>query len=672
MPQQGRHGVLTAGRTPVDPDPGHVVVVVLAGHGLVPEDPVREAGVPDVLPGHVVEGLRAVVGPHAVDLGHDEPQLGDGSSARVGAERFGDVRPVGSGVDALDDRIAPVRIEVGRADDDPPDVRHPVPALGHEDLGVLPSGRQQRRSVGPLQLHDQRPVGRPAELGDGGLVDSRPLVDVVLMVGGEGDFMHAVGLGVRHQPGAVEVDAVVVDEVGVLLGVHAVRAEPDLAVRHIHAVHAADRPLALGDLILHLPRLAVEHVEVVPAVALGHPDDLPAVVEVVAEPLVGVVEEGLGLLGDHRPRPAGFGVDFDDPVDLVPPLVVLEDDVLAVLPPLQTGEGVGIGEEVVVDDHLPSRLDVQDHRDLFVQPVAGLGVQVGRVLGLELVLGGGFDVVHHPLLTGHHPVDRHLPGVRRPDDGPVGVGVSGRAFPGEHGVVPGVRANFAVGHVVVLDEDLARAVRREDRIGAQVPPELAGACRPGHAARAHAAALAPGRLPLALARVGVQIAPPGGIRGDELDGLLVVGELDPVEREFEGGDLVLGEGGDGGEGCGEALVIESGALGTDIGVHKDEVVPSFDRLPVPEAAGFADPGRAFGDVDDQTLEAVSEAVRSLVVGKRALGSRREGCAERGEGQDQGEAMGSCGQGCHNQVPLTMSWRRAGKGSRAPSCEAFSL
>ena len=84
---------------------------------------------------------------------------------------------------------------------------------------------------------------------------------------------------------------------------------------------------------------------------------------------------------------------------------------------------------------------------------------------------------------------------------------------------------------------------------------------------------------------------------------------------------------------------EGGALGLSIGIDENEAVPSFHRLPVPEPVGLFDPGRAFGDVHNQTLEAIAKAVRPYVVGERALGGRREGCADRGEDQDQNEAVG---------------------------------
>ena len=135
------------------------------------------------------------------------------------------------------------------------------------------------------------------------------------------------------------------------------------------------------------------------------------------------------------------------------------------------------------------------------------------------------------------------------------------------------------------------------------------------------------------------MAPPGGVRRGELDGLLVVGELDLVKGKSDGGDRFLGEGGQGRERRCESPVIEGGALCLGLGINEYEAMPTLHRLAVPEPAGLADPGRAFGDVHDQALEAIIEAVRTHVVGERALGDRREGRPDGDEDQDQSEAMG---------------------------------
>ena len=79
-------------------------------------------------------------------------------------------------------------------------------------------------------------------------------VDEVLAVRRELDGVVAVALGQGDQAGAVEVDAVVVDEVGVLARVLAAGPEPDLPLLLVDAVDAADDVLALGDLVLDLAR----------------------------------------------------------------------------------------------------------------------------------------------------------------------------------------------------------------------------------------------------------------------------------------------------------------------------------------------------------------------------------------------------------------------------------
>ena len=138
---------------------------------------------------------------------------------------------------------------------------------------------------------------------------------------------------------------------------HAAGAEPQLPLLFVDLDHVAHRPRALGDLVLHRAGRAVDQVEVVPAVALRHPDDFLAVGEVVAIALAGlqrrgaavVIEERLRLFGDHRARGAGVRVDFDDAIHLVAALVVFEREAAAVLAPHQVGQVVRIREQPRVD-----------------------------------------------------------------------------------------------------------------------------------------------------------------------------------------------------------------------------------------------------------------------------------------------------------------------------------
>ena len=78
------------------------------------------------------------------------------------------------------------------------------------------------------------------------MIDARVGVDEVLAVRRELDGVRAVALGQRDQARAVEVDAVVVDEVRVLVRIRAAGAEPDLPLLLVDAVDAADDALALA------------------------------------------------------------------------------------------------------------------------------------------------------------------------------------------------------------------------------------------------------------------------------------------------------------------------------------------------------------------------------------------------------------------------------------------
>ena len=146
----------------------------------------------------------------------------------------------------------------------------PSRAFGDEDLG-RPEARRDRRGHVTLLERQRASVAHASQLDDRRQIDARVRVDVVLVIRRPRDVVRAIRLRVRDQTRAVEVDAVVVNEVRVLLRVHAARAEVDLAVGDIDAVHAAHHPLALRDLVLHAARLAIVQVEVVPAIALRRP-----------------------------------------------------------------------------------------------------------------------------------------------------------------------------------------------------------------------------------------------------------------------------------------------------------------------------------------------------------------------------------------------------------------
>ena len=105
--------VLPARRGAVNSDAINVVIRVLRGGGLVPEDAIGEAGVGEVVPADIVKRLGTVRRAHAVHLHHDEAQVGQRGVAAEGAERLGHERSLRAGVNVLDHGILFLRDRSG-------------------------------------------------------------------------------------------------------------------------------------------------------------------------------------------------------------------------------------------------------------------------------------------------------------------------------------------------------------------------------------------------------------------------------------------------------------------------------------------------------------------------------------------------------------------------------
>ncbi len=386
MEQYGACGILATRRRAIDAHTRQIVIVrILRGHRLVPQDAIRESGIAQVAPRHVMKGLRPIRRAHSVHLDHDEAEFGDGVHAALCAEGLWHKRPLGPGVDVLDHGIRAGRVEVRRTDDDAPDVGNAVARLRRKHLRVLPSRGEQGRCVALFQFHDERLIARAPEHGLLRQVHALPRVHVELLVGRERDGVIAVGISERGQAGAVEVHAVVVNEIGIPARVHAAGGEPDLARGGVHGRDCANHPLAFRDLVLHLPGDAVVQIEMVPAIALGGPDDLLAITRVLAKALAGVLDEGLRRFFDECPPTTGGGVDLDHAIDLVAALVVLKRDRAAVGAPLEPGIGIGVREKLQIPGQLLPGLHVEQDGMIEIHHVARLAIEIRRVFRLHLI-----------------------------------------------------------------------------------------------------------------------------------------------------------------------------------------------------------------------------------------------------------------------------------------------
>src|SRR5206468_5852578 len=99
-------------------------------------------------------------------------------------------------------------------------------------------------------------------------------VDQKPVVWGKLDRVRPVAFRENDESGSVKIYPAVVHEVGVLPWTNPACPKPNLSLFLIHSIDAPDHPLPLGDLILDPPASSIAKVKVVPAVALGHPEDL--------------------------------------------------------------------------------------------------------------------------------------------------------------------------------------------------------------------------------------------------------------------------------------------------------------------------------------------------------------------------------------------------------------
>src|SRR5262249_27537253 len=150
-------------------------------------------------------------------------------------------------------------------------------------------------------------------------------------------------------------------EVRVFARIHATGLEPDLALLFVYLLDAAHHPFAFRNLVLHLASHPVVKIEVVPAVALRHPDDLFPIANVAAILLARITEERLRFFADDGARFTRGRVNLDHAVDLMPAMVVFKRECAAVLAPFEPRQVVWIWKERVVHDDLLFGLDVEIH-----------------------------------------------------------------------------------------------------------------------------------------------------------------------------------------------------------------------------------------------------------------------------------------------------------------------
>src|SRR5262249_23937316 len=150
------------------------------------------------------------------------------------------------------------------------------------------------------------------------------------------------------EPRAVEIDAAIMDVIGILRRINAAGPEPDLAILHIDAIDEADQPFALGDLVFHRAGRLIDQVQMGPAVALRHPDDFAGRLDhllkisaslIIASLInVSVVDERVARFIDDRAHRTRFAINADDAQGLMAALIVEEHEFLAGPIPMEVAD----------------------------------------------------------------------------------------------------------------------------------------------------------------------------------------------------------------------------------------------------------------------------------------------------------------------------------------------
>ncbi len=222
-------------------------------------------------------------------------------------KRLGHEGALRAGVDLLDHRIFLVGVEVRRPEDHAVNVRRRCRAPWRRSAPAS-SSRFPARTPGRARSSSQTRLPSLTRRSSvtGSHIHARIRVEEEAAIRRILDTVRAVALGENDQAAAIEIDPAIMDVIGILVGVDAAGAEPDLPRLVIDAIDAAHHPTPLGDLVFHSAGVGVVEIEMVPAVALRHPDDFIRFIEIVGEELAAVVDEGFALFVDDGAGVAGL------------------------------------------------------------------------------------------------------------------------------------------------------------------------------------------------------------------------------------------------------------------------------------------------------------------------------------------------------------------------------
>src|SRR6185437_470144 len=437
----------------------------------------------------------------------------------------------------------------------------------------------------------------------------------------------AIALGENDQTAPIEIDTAIMKVIGILLLINTTRAKPNLPRFVIDALDAAYHPLPFRDLVFHLAGVGVIEIEMVPTVALRHPDDFVRRIEIVGEEFAAVVVERLASLVEDSAGGAGLGIDGDDAQHLMAALIVQERETPRIGRPAHVLYAPRIGEQLILDWNFLARGHIEQMRLGEGDTVAGLEVIERVQLGLELVARRRLDEMDLVFLAFLRPQSHEFLAVGRPEHTPR-IGIVRLAVLTQRQLFAAF--TLAQIQVVILDENGPFAV---GRVGAT------RAARPS-SRRCIWLFLRGRRLGsrgfVFRERVGFQIAAPAFVFYTEAKNRAVFDKIKFLHRQVRGALLFV-------RGLrqrrGQTNIIEGGPAFALDRIHEDVFSRSVAQIvAIPEAIVIREPVRINAILEHLILRGRAEVPRTFVIWTRPLPLRRQHRDAEPESDNSSEQM----------------------------------
>ena len=464
MQQYGGGTLLSACRTTVDCHIIRIHIRILLGRSLDPELTVRESGILQVLVANLLKLLATIGSSHRIELNYDKTEFSKRSGIPVvwheTLRSIGIARPR---IDVFDNRIFLMRIEIGRALDDAPHIRLAVTSLSHKHFRSHPSVFLQSSNISRFQSLDELTGLRITEHGNRSGIHLRIGIQEIAVIIGVLGIMIALFRSERHHILAVHTYFIIMYEIWVLILVHATSREIDFSLLFIHTLDAANKPFALCNLSDNLRLLHIVEIEMIPVVALAHPEQLLAILDKLA-PQTTIVYKGIGTLLYHGTKLAGFGIHRQHLIEMMPTLVVLHCHLLAVWCPLHPLQFILVFYLMPVNLHLLSGSHIDDDRIVLWQSIARLGILLLVEDRLQLVGRRRFYVVGIAFLYRHPLAYEDVLAVWAPLDAVAVIAADGTIL-SKDSLGFGIRLSSLMNHhVVTFDVGFHLAIGRKYRI----------------------------------------------------------------------------------------------------------------------------------------------------------------------------------------------------------------